>query len=346
MASEFALVLKNLSKRFEETVVLDGLSLEVFKGEFMVLLGPSGCGKTTTLKIVAGLIQPDEGEVAIHGRAVNNPDILVPPEKRNIGMVFQNLALWPHMTVSGNLKFVLKGKGLGWKEKRRRIDRLLHLVKMEKHKRKTPEKLSGGEAQRVAIARALVTEPELFLLDEPLANLDEHLRELLMENLLEIQENLKVTVLYVCHSQVEAFRLARRVAVMERGRLAQVGTPVELYKNPANPFVAGFIGTANFFEGNRTGDGKVETPLGEISLPLSPEQGRLLLALRPEDIRLTSPEEGIKGFVKECIFQGNRWLLKIILDGFTLKMLNEEALPLGSEVYVKAHRAPTIVKEE
>jgi iron(III) transport system ATP-binding protein len=235
--------LENLTRRFGETVAVDGVSLNVAAGEFLTLLGPSGCGKTTTLRMIAGFETPTSGRVVVGDRDVS----ALPPQKRNVGMVFQNYALFPHLDVWENVAFGLKSRG----ERRDALDpkvrRALALAEMEPYARRKVQALSGGQQQRVALARALAPEPPLLLLDEPLSNLDAALRERTRDELRALLKRLGMTAVFVTHDQEEAFALSDRVAVLNRGRLQQVGTPEELYGAPANAFVAGFLGRANFF---------------------------------------------------------------------------------------------------
>jgi iron(III) transport system ATP-binding protein len=235
--------LENLTRRFGETVAVDGVSLDVPAGEFLTLLGPSGCGKTTTLRMIAGFEHPTSGRVVLGDRDVSN----LPPQKRDVGMVFQNYALFPHLDVWENVAFGLKSRGEKRDQVGAKVDRALALVEMAPYARRKVQALSGGQQQRVALARALAPEPPLLLLDEPLSNLDAALRERTRDELRALLKQLGMTAVFVTHDQEEAFALSDRVAVLDRGGLQQLGTPEALYASPANAFVASFLGRANFF---------------------------------------------------------------------------------------------------
>ncbi len=283
--------LVNLTKRFGKTVAVDGLNLEVEDGEILTFLGPSGCGKTTTLRCVAGLLTPDEGDIYLGDERVTD----MPPEKRGLGLVFQNYALWPHMTVFQNLSFGLELRKLSKPDIQRRIEESLALVRLTGLQDRYPRQLSGGQQQRVALARALVLEPKLLLLDEPLSNLDAQLREEMRFELRELQKKLGITSVYVTHDQAEALVLSDRVAIMQAGHLVQVGTPTDIYSQPQNKFVAGFIGLTSFIEGlisQQDASGAtviVETNDG-LQVRVRTDQYRpgqkVALAIRPEHVEL------------------------------------------------------------
>jgi ABC-type Fe3+/spermidine/putrescine transport system ATPase subunit len=237
--------LVEVTKHFGPTVAVDRVSLEIEEGSFFTLLGPSGCGKTTLLRVVAGFHLPDRGEVYLRERRITH----VPPHLRGTAMVFQEYALFPHMTVEENVAYGLRMRRVPAAEARTRVARVLELVGLVGQERKYPHQLSGGQQQRVALARALVVEPEVLLLDEPLSNLDAKLRVRVREELRELQRRLGQTTVYVTHDQEEALALSDRIAVMNTGRVLQVGTPEEIYLRPKNRFVADFVGLANFLEG-------------------------------------------------------------------------------------------------
>jgi ABC-type Fe3+/spermidine/putrescine transport system ATPase subunit len=242
-----ALEIQDLSKRFGATVALKDVSLSAEPGELLAVVGPSGCGKTTLLRAIAGLERPDAGVISLGNVLVFNasPLRIVPANQRRIGMVFQNYALWPHMTVFQNVAYPLRVRGVGRVEKQRTVGTALALVRMADHESRYPHQLSGGEQQRIALARALVMQPRILLLDEPLSNLDAHLREEMGGEVRRIQRETGLTVLHVTHDQVEAMTLADRIVVMDRGRVMQVGRPQEVYRRPQNRFVAGFMGVSN-----------------------------------------------------------------------------------------------------
>src|SRR5713226_2495391 len=237
---------RNIRKRFGDSTAVDGVDLATTEGEFLVLLGPSGCGKTTLLRVVAGLELQTSGDVLIGGRVVND----IPPRARKIAMVFQSYALYPHMTVAKNIAFPLKAQGVDRKLIPERIQRAASMFGIERLLDRKPRQLSGGERQRVALARAVVREPAVFLLDEPLSNLDAKLRHMARDELQQFQRRLKTTTVYVTHDQVEAMGLGDRIAVMNAGKVRQLGRPQEVYDDPADTFVAGFLGSPpmQFFE--------------------------------------------------------------------------------------------------
>ena len=260
--------LRNVSKNFGGTLVVDDLSLEIRDGEFVVLLGPSGCGKTTTLRMLAGLESVSSGDIFIGGERVND----VPTQHRDLAMVFQSYALYPHMTIAENIAYPLRVRKLDKAERTERVKRVAAMLEIESLLERKPRQLSGGERQRVALARAIVREPRAYLMDEPLSNLDARLRVQMRGELKRLQHQLGTTTIYVTHDQAEAMTLASRVAVMRKGRLQQFDTPMNIYNRPANRFVAEFVGSPsmNFIEGNA-----------------------LTIGIRPEHIQvLTQPEDG------------------------------------------------------
>ena len=238
--------LRGIVKRFGKTIAVDGIDLDVMDGEFIVLLGPSGCGKTTTLRVIAGLEKPDAGRVLFGDKDVT----YLPPKDRNVSMVFQSYAIWPHMKVYDNIAFPLKIRKVPRDEIDRRVKWAAELLQISELLDRYPHQLSGGQRQRVAVARAIVVEPDVLLMDEPLSNLDALLRVKMRSELKKLQRKIKVTTIYVTHDQVEAMTMGDRIAVMNKGRIQQVGTPEEIYLKPRNLFVAGFVGTPqmNFFK--------------------------------------------------------------------------------------------------
>lgn len=287
--------LKEVSKHFGEVKAVDEVNLEVKEGELFFLLGPSGCGKTTTLRIIAGFYKPDKGRVYFDERFIND----VPPYKRNVGMVFQNYALWPHMTSYDNIIYGLKVRKVSASERVRKAREVLEIVQMKEFATRYPNQLSGGQQQRIALARAIVTEPDVLLLDEPLSNLDAKLRLETRKEIKRIQMNLGITSIYVTHDQEEALSMADRIAIMNEGRLEQIGSPREIYSKPVNSFVAGFIGETNFINGVVGAINLeenlivVETPSGDEIQAKRKLEGfsigqNVLCSIRPEHIRLKS----------------------------------------------------------
>jgi putative spermidine/putrescine transport system ATP-binding protein len=285
------LELSAISKVLGGRTIIDDLDLSVEPGELVCLLGPSGCGKTTTLRTIGGFIRADAGSVVIDGRDVGH----LPPERRPTAMVFQNYALWPHMTVFDNVGFGLKLRKLGRAEIRRRVEETLELVGLTHHLKSHPAQISGGEQQRVALARALVLEPKVLLLDEPLSNLDAKLRVRVREDIREIQQRLRITTVFVTHDQDEALSVADRIAVMNGGRVEQYAGPDELYRLPRTRFVAEFVGTMNFYQGAAS-PGTVELGADGVTVPCTSVSGTgadVTVAVRPEDVRLSPDGAGV-----------------------------------------------------
>jgi iron(III) transport system ATP-binding protein len=242
--------IRGLTKRYGDLAAVEALDLDVAPGELVALLGPSGCGKTTTLRLVAGFLEPEAGEIRVGDRLLSSPTGVVPPEQRKMAMIFQSYALWPHMTVAQNVAYGLRfGRRLDRAERDRRVREILRAVQLAGFEARYPGELSGGQQQRVAVARALVVEPEILLLDEPLSNLDANLREEMRFEIRRLHEAFGITTLYVTHDQAEAMVISDRIAVLERGRVAQVGTAEEIFERPATRFVAQFIGRTNLVDG-------------------------------------------------------------------------------------------------
>ncbi len=298
--------LVGVTKRLGTHLAVDGISLDVAEGTFMTLLGPSGCGKTTTLRMIAGFYSPDRGEIRIRDRVIND----IPPHRRNTAMVFQEYALFPHMTVVENVGYGLRMRRVPRPEARRRVALVMELVGLSGQERKFPHQLSGGQQQRVALARALIVEPEVLLLDEPLSNLDAKLRVRVRTEIRQLQQRLGKTTLYVTHDQEEALAISDQIGVMHNGRILQVGTPAEIYFYPANHFVADFVGLANFIEGEVVDahhinvNGLVVT----VARPID-RRGRVTLVVRPEMIRLVpaagADRPALRGRIANTAFLGS-----------------------------------------
>ncbi|WP_395517678.1 ABC transporter ATP-binding protein [Pseudorhizobium flavum] len=312
------LVLENLTIKYGAVTAVDNLNIHVASGEFLTLLGPSGCGKSTSLFAVAGLNHATSGTIRIGDRVLFDGDAAhtVPPEKRNIGLVFQSYALWPHKTVAENLAFPLILRKIGRAERDERIKDALGLVEMLPYADRYPFELSGGQQQRVALARALVYRPPLLLLDEPLSNLDAKLRERARVWLRELQERLSVTTIYVTHDQAEALAVSDRIAVMSMGRMRQLGTPREIYDHPADSFVADFIGSSNFLHGTLievgTDHARVRLADGrEVTTQSGPAgaNGAVVVAVRPEKIELTDQDgpNTLRVSIEQRTYLGSVW---------------------------------------
>ncbi len=317
------LELIRVSKRYSTgNVAASGLSFQVQEGQFTVVLGPSGCGKTTMLRLVAGLLRPDEGQIVLDGHVIASPQKMLPPEQRQMALVFQSYALWPHMTVFDNVAYGLRLREVARPELRARVEEALELVQLPGLGGRYPSELSGGQQQRVALARALVIRPAVLLLDEPLSNLDAALREEMRFELKELQRRLRVTTLYVTHDQSEALILADRMLVMRQGQIAQEGSPEDLYLRPSSSFVATFLGGTNLIGGTVVSvDGTtatVATPSGARLIGTVPELARgalrpgdeAVVAVRPSEIRLhldkpTGYPNQLSGMVMERVFLGD-----------------------------------------
>ncbi len=331
--------LRGVSKRYGRTLAVDRVSLEVREGEFFSLLGPSGCGKTTTLRLVAGFERPDTGEVRLAGERVD----ALPPERRPIGMVFQNYALFPNMTVFGNVAFPLRLKRLPEARVRQRVLELLDMVHLSGLEHRYPKELSGGQQQRVALARALAREPRVLLLDEPLSALDARIREELRGELKRLQQETGLTTLYVTHDQEEALALSDRVAVMREGRVEQVGTPREIYARPRTLFVARFVGQGTLVPGEaREGVFHRGRPW-----PVQVAgEGKGYLLLRPEALKV-SPSGFLEGRVVLSTYLGSLLRLEVEAEGLLLKVdLPPEGAPsLGERVRLALPEAAPFLEE-
>jgi iron(III) transport system ATP-binding protein len=291
---------RGASKSFGTVKAVDGVSFKVEDGKLFFLLGPSGCGKTTLLRLIAGFYKPDRGEIFLGDRLVND----VPPNKRNIGMVFQNYALWPHMTVYDNIVYGLRIKGVPTSQRIEKAKEILRVVKMEEYASRYPNQLSGGQQQRIALARALVVEPDVLLLDEPLSNLDAKLRLETRDEIKRIQRETKVTSIYVTHDQEEALSMADEVAIMNMGRIQQLGTPQDVYNHPSSAFVASFLGSTNVLKGRVQDEKEGVTTVewergGELYVNANgfgATKGQsVMLVVRPENITIYDTDPVLKG---------------------------------------------------
>ncbi|MFN7087096.1 MAG: ABC transporter ATP-binding protein [Burkholderiales bacterium] len=291
MQTKVEVEIRNVSLAYGNTAVLRDVSVTVAPGEFFALLGPSGSGKSTLLRLIAGFAQAQSGRILIGGEDVSR----VPPWQRNLGMVFQNYSLWPHMTVWENVAFGLEERRLPREQIRSRVAAALELVGLGDFGARRPSQLSGGQQQRVALARTVAIEPKVLLLDEPLSNLDAKLRVHMRSEILALQRKLGITTIFVTHDQEEALSISDRVAVLDQGAIQQVGTPMELYDNPANRFIASFVGTINLVPGE-VRDGIFASPaIGRFRLPAragTVGEGRIEIAFRPHTLKLSSPDSG------------------------------------------------------
>ena len=343
------LQIKNLSKYFGETKAVDNLFLDVYEGELLAILGPSGCGKSTLLSCIAGIEDPNQGEIYLSNRCIfsSSKGIQTPPEARKIGFVFQNYALWPHMTVFENIAYPLKMAKIPIKERDKKVDNTLHTVGLDSKTHRYPNQLSGGEQQRVALARALIMNPDLLLLDEPLSNLDAKLRENMQIEIRRIQQNLNLTVIHVTHDQDEAMAMADRIAVMDKGIILQTGIPKQIYETPKTQFVANFVGTNTILTGTLTDNGKgvIIDDNVEIKLQLSykvenPIEGEhVYIAIRPENIHLykkqhTPGEKLYNGKIINKIYKGAHIMYEIQSKRITLRVQSHpvKQYDIGEEI--------------
>jgi iron(III) transport system ATP-binding protein len=330
-----ALDVEQISKRFNGSQVVKNFSLEADSGEFITLLGPSGCGKTTTLRLLAGFEKPDSGTIRIGGEVVAGKSSYLPAEKRRVGMVFQDYALFPHVNVLGNIGFGLQGKP---KEKQKRAEEMLGLVGLDGLGERMPHELSGGQQQRVALARALAPQPQVMLLDEPFSNLDTALRHQVRGEVRSILREAGTTTLFVTHDQEEALSLSDRVAVIFAGEVAQVGTPFELYTRPTSRQVASFIGEANFVKAEAYGS-RAHCGLGELRL-LSPKQGSVELLIRPDMLNLLPTDEGTPAVITWREYYGHNQRLGLRLpDGTNLVARTDTQIiyKIGEQIRVSVY---------
>nr|WP_245576063.1 ABC transporter ATP-binding protein [Haloplanus natans] len=335
------LELDDVSKSYGVERVIEDLSLSIHEGEILTLLGPSGCGKTTTLRLIAGLERPNGGEVALNGTPVSSSDRFVEPEDRGIGVVFQEFALFPHLTAAENVAFGLEAWDADAREQR--VDELLDLVGLEAQGDSYPDELSGGQQQRVALARSLAPEPEVLLLDEPFSNLDVDLRVKMREEVRRILKETGVTAISVTHDQEEAMSISDRVAVMNDGRIEQVGDPEQVFQQPESRFVAGFLGHASFLPGYVHG-GEVTTGLGPIprdqinGLAGTYDRTRIDVLVRPDDIRAIPVDGEADGQVVSRRYLGPTILYEVRLDDDTAVQCmhnHDESIPLDTEVRIE-----------
>lgn len=328
---ESIITLKNLSKTYDDLTVLDKLSLDIKKNEFLTLLGPSGCGKTTTLKIIAGFEYADEGNVLFEDKEMNN----IPPYQRPVNTVFQKYALFPHMNVYENIAFGLKIKKLPKGEIEKKVKEMLKLVDLEGQEKRKVESLSGGQQQRIAIARALVNEPKVLLLDEPLGALDLKLRQEMQIELKRMQQKLGITFIFVTHDQEEALSMSDTIIVMNKGKIQQMGTPEDIYNEPKNSFVAGFIGESNIFDGVMLDDFKAEFCNRKFDCVDKgfEKNENIEVVIRPEDIKMVDPQEGmLKGIVTSTVFKGVHYEIEVKENNRKWILHNTKSAEIGSKL--------------
>jgi spermidine/putrescine transport system ATP-binding protein len=329
--AECIIELRHVSKDYDGTEALKDINLKIHRNEFVTLLGPSGCGKTTTLRIIGGFEQPTSGEVIFSNANIND----LPPYKRRVNTVFQRYALFPHMNVFENIAFGLRIKKLGETAVRSKVKKMLRLVNLDGYEERKIDSLSGGQQQRVAIARALVNEPDVLLLDEPLGALDLKMRQGMQIELKNMQQALGITFIYVTHDQEEALTMSDTVVVMRDGRIQQVGTPIDIYNEPKNAFVADFIGESNIIGGTMIRDRLVQFAGSTFECVDEGfgENTPVDVVIRPEDIELVPESEGmLTGEVRSVIFKGVHYEMLVATDGYVWMVHDTLMQPIGSKV--------------
>ncbi|MFP5405362.1 MAG: ABC transporter ATP-binding protein [Gammaproteobacteria bacterium] len=343
------LVLRNVSRTFGSFTAVDNLNLSLRQGELVSLLGPSGCGKTTTLRMIGGFMTPTAGTIELDGEVISSATSSLPPEKRQMSMIFQSYAIWPNMTVAENVGFGLKVRKVSADEIRRRVDQILAVVQLAALRDRYPAELSGGQQQRVALARSIVVNPAVLLLDEPLSNLDANLREEMRFEIRRLHDEFGITMVYVTHDQAEAMVTSDRIAVMNKGRIEQLDAPYELYSRPRTKFVAGFIGRTNFLEGKANGD---RIDFGGFSVPgrdLRAEgrlPGEVDVSIRPQSIvlhkRKPAPADDrccVAGTVERSAYLGEYWDYHVSLPGIdrTLRVTTrpQDVFQVNDPVFVE-----------
>ncbi|MEL6406913.1 MAG: ABC transporter ATP-binding protein [Chloroflexota bacterium] len=314
MSEEIIIELRSIKKHYDDVLAVNDISLEVRRGELLVLLGSSGCGKTTTLRLIAGLERPNTGEVILNGQMVAGQNAWIPPENRHLGMVFQDYALFPHMTVYDNITFPLQG--MNNLQRRDRVQDMLKLVGMSGMSERYPHQLSGGQQQRIALARALASEPSVVLLDEPFSNLDAARRKQVREEVRQILQLAGATGIFVTHDQEEAMSIADTIAVMQAGKILQIDTPSELYRQPKHPDVAAFLGDLNYLQSEADGN-TITTAIGTIPLT-KPKRGTVDVYVRPESIALQQKASAHNATVLETRFYGHYQIVTVEISDDTL----------------------------
>ena len=329
--SKHLIDLQHISKSYDGQMVLDDLNLYIRENEFLTLLGPSGCGKTTTLRLIGGFETPDQGRIIFDGKDITS----LPPNKRQLNTVFQKYALFPHMTIAENIAFGLKIKKKSDAYIQDKIKYALKLVNLDGFENRNPDSLSGGQQQRIAIARAIVNEPKVLLLDEPLGALDLKLRQDMQYELIRLKNELGITFIYVTHDQEEALTMSDTIVVMNQGYIQQIGTPVDIYNEPENAFVADFIGDSNIIDGIMLEDKLVEI-LGVRFRCVDTGFGQnrpVDVVIRPEDVDLVKPEEGIiDGVVTHLIFKGVHYEMEVMANGYEWLVHSTDCFSVGTKV--------------
>lgn len=336
--------IQSVIKQFGDVKAVNDFNASIADGEFVSILGPSGCGKTTMLRMVAGFERPTSGEIYIGDKLMSSSTdgTFVPPEKRNIGMVFQSYAVWPHMTVFDNIAYPLKIQNIPKTEIADRTNKALDLVHLGGYGKRYPHQLSGGQQQRVALARALVGEPRLLLLDEPLSNLDAKLRESMRFEIKDLQKKLNITVIYVTHDQAEAMAMSDRIIVMNQGVIQQIDKPVDIYENPVNQVVADFIGLVNFIPADVTPNAIRLPSLGYTLSQSSSFSGKALAAVRPEHITMAKQGSGLQGVLSHKFYLGDSTDCRVKIGDEMIRVIDKagsyQDYPDGQTVYLQFNK--------
>ena len=332
-----SITLNNITKSYGNVQVIHEFTGIFQDKEFITLLGPSGCGKTTMLRMIAGFEKPTTGEIKIDNVTVSSPSEFVPPNERNIGMVFQSYAVWPHMNVFDNVAYPLKIQGVSRSEIKQRVENALESVHLSQYINRMPDELSGGQQQRVALGRALVSEPRVLLLDEPLSNLDAKLRESMRFEIKEVQRKFGITVVYVTHDQTEAMAMSDRIIVFNRGVVQQVDSPINIYRHPANQFVADFVGKINFLHGESS-NGTITFSGGQNMRYSGDKLGRVVVAVRPENIFMSQDKGALRGTLTHSYYLGDVNDCRVDVDGNIIRVIasgrSYGEIKAGSQVWL------------
>ena len=332
-----SITLNNITKNYGDVQIIRNFSDKFNDREFITLLGPSGCGKTTMLRMIAGFEKPTTGEIKIDDVIVSSADKFVPPNLRNIGMVFQSYAVWPHMNVFDNVAYPLKIKRVPRSEITERVMNILEAVHLSPYVKRMPSELSGGQQQRIALGRALVSNPRVLLLDEPLSNLDAKLRESMRFEIKEVQKRFGITVVYVTHDQTEAMAMSDRVIVFNHGAVQQADTPMNIYRKPANQFVADFVGKINFIEGTAS-EGQIEFAGGQRMNYSGDKRGSVVVAVRPENMIMRMDKGILRGKMLHEYYLGDVNDCRVDVDGTTLRVIssgsNYGKFDIGEELWL------------
>jgi iron(III) transport system ATP-binding protein len=334
--------LRNLTKNFGSVAVVNDVSLTIAHSTLVCLLGPSGCGKTTTLRLIAGFMEPNAGEIRVGDRVVSTPQKSLPPERRNMSMIFQSYALWPHMTVAGNIAYGLKLRKVDSDTIKRKLDAILATTRLAPLADRYPGELSGGQQQRVALARALIVEPETLLLDEPLSNLDANLREEMRFEVRRLHDEYRYTTVYVTHDQSEAMTTADVIAVMNAGKIEQAGSPEEIYNRPRSKFVASFIGMSNVITGKKLNDNQINFAGTPLRVTGEPQPGEAAVSIRQHQISLFAKEPANKDnivaakIVRQVFLGSSRDYMVEVAGGTQLRVVTSagEGISQGSDVWL------------